>query len=155
MSFEMQALEEAVASFDVEADHEFVDARRLSGVIDRLQGKLCRVVAAASKRKEHLLTGDSPTGWVAKQCQISKSAAADRLCVGEQLGRLPLVAEALSTGAIGFQSASVICHLQERLAEAGASIEEEEGGGRGRGGARKGVAGGGGRTGGAGGRAGL
>jgi hypothetical protein len=63
---------------------------------------------------------------LAKQCQISKNAAADRLCVGEQLGRLPLVAEALSTGGIGFQASSVICHLQERLLEAGASIEEEE-----------------------------
>src|SRR5438093_503572 len=132
MSFEMQALEEAVALFEAEADDEFIDARRLSGVIDRLQGKLCRVVAAASKRREHLLTGDSPTGWVAKQCQISKNAAADRLCVGEQLGRLPLVAEALSSGAIGFQAASVICHLQERLAEAGGAIEEEEWVGRAR-----------------------
>ena len=132
MSFEMQELERAVASFDAEADDEFVDAGRLSAVINRLQGKLCRVVAAATKRKEHLLTGDSPTGWVAKQCQLSKSAAANRLCVGEQLGRLPLVAEALSAGAIGFQAASVICHLQERLAEAGASIEEEEWVGRAR-----------------------
>src|SRR5213078_2128868 len=132
MSFEMQALEQAVASFEAEADDEFVDARRLSVVIDRLQGKLCRVVAAATRRREHQLTGDSPTGWVAKQCQLSKNAAADRLCVGEQLGRLPLVAEALSGGRIGFQAASVICHLQERLAEAGGSIEEEEWVGRAR-----------------------
>src|SRR3954468_13986819 len=100
MSFEMQALEDAVALFDAEADDEFVDAGRLARVIDRLQGKLCRVVAAAARRREHLLTGDSPTGWVAKQCQLSKNAAADRLCVGEQLGRLPLVSAALSAGGI-------------------------------------------------------
>src|SRR6266571_5132581 len=127
MSIELQVLEEAVAIFEREAEDDFVDLSRLSAVIDRLQAKQCRVAAAAAKRREHLLTGDSPTGWVAKQCQLSKNAAADRLCVGEQLGRLPLVAEALSAGAIGFQAASVICHLQERLAEAGASIEEEEG----------------------------
>src|SRR6266704_4452978 len=116
MSIELQVLEEAVAIFEREAEDDFVDLSRLSAVIVRLQ----------AKRREHQLTGDSPTGWVAKQCQLSKSAAADRLCVGEQLGRLPLVAEALSSGRIGFQAASVICHLQERLVEAGASIEEEE-----------------------------
>ena len=79
MSFEMQALEDAVATFDREAEDDFVDLSRLSAVIDRLQGKQCRVAAAATKRREHQLTGDSPTGWVAKQCQLSKNAAADRL----------------------------------------------------------------------------
>ena len=132
MSFELQTLEEAVASFEAEADDEFVDPRRLSVVIDKLQAKLCRVVAAAARRHEHQLTGESPAGWVAKQCQISKNAAADRLCVGEQLDRLPLVAEALSSGGIGYQAASVLCHLQERLVEAGASIDEEEWVGRAR-----------------------
>src|SRR6478672_5060535 len=103
MSFELQALEDAVATFDREAEDEFVDLGRLSSVVDRLQAKLCRVASAATRRREHQLTGDSPTGWVAKQCQLSKSAAANRLCVGEQLSGLPLVAEAVSTGAIGFQ----------------------------------------------------
>src|SRR6476661_9837195 len=123
MSFELQALEAAIATFDREAEDDFVDLGRLSSVIDRLQAKLCRVAAAATRRREHQLTGDSPTGWVAKRCQLSKSAAADRLCVGEQLGGLPLVAEALSSGQIGFQAASVICHLQERVTEAGTSID--------------------------------
>ena len=123
---EMQVLEDAARSFDLEADDDFIDLGRLWRVIDRLQGKACRVAAASKKRGEHLLTGDSPTGWVAKQCQLSKNAAADRLCVGEQLGRLPRVAEALRVGRIGFQAASVICHLHERVAEAGAEIDEEE-----------------------------
>jgi hypothetical protein len=126
MSVELQALEAAVATFDREAEDDFVDLRRLSAVIDRLQAKQCRVAAAARKRGEHQLSGHSPTGWVAKQCLLSKSAAADRLCVGEQLGRLPQLSDALGSGQIGFQSASVICHLQERLAEAGASIDEGE-----------------------------
>ena len=111
MSFEMQALEEAVALFEAEADDEFIDARRLSGVIDRLQGKLCRVLGAARKRGDHLLAGQSACTWVAAQCRMSKTTAADRLCVGEQLGNLPMVAEALSSGEIGYQAASVICHL--------------------------------------------
>src|SRR6478672_4052622 len=132
MSFELQALEDAVATFDREAEDEFVDLSRLSAVIDRLQAKLCRVAAAATRRHEHQLTGDSPTGWVAKRCQLSKSAAADRLCVGEQLGGLPMLAEALSSGQIGYQAASVICHLQERLTEAGSAVDEEEWVGRAR-----------------------
>jgi hypothetical protein len=85
MSFELQALEDAVALFEREADDEFVDLRRLSSVVDRLQAKLCRVAAAATRRGEHQLTGDSPSGWVSKQCLLSKNAAADRLCVGKQL----------------------------------------------------------------------
>ena len=126
MSVEMQALEEAIAAFERDAEDEFVDPGRLSVAADRLNGKLCRVLAAAKKRGEHLLTGDSPTGWVAKRCKMSKNAASDRLCVGEQLAQLPQVAEALSSGGIGFQAASVLCHLQERLAEAGAAIDQED-----------------------------
>ena len=126
MSIEMQGLEEAVAEFDREANDEFVDLRRLSAVINRLQGKQSRVAAAAQKRGEHQLTGESATSWTARQCLMSKSAAADRLCVGKELARLPLVAAAVSSGQIGFQAASVLCHLRERLADAGVVLEEEE-----------------------------
>src|SRR5689334_19363973 len=126
MSGELRELEEAARTFDLQADDEYVDLRRLSTVIHRLQAKQCRVAVSAAKRGEHHLTGQSPTSWTAGQCQLSKSAAADRLCVGEQLPRLPEVAEALTSGEIGYQAASVICHLQERLAEAGAAVEESE-----------------------------
>jgi len=56
---------------------------------------------------------------------MSKTAAADRLCVGEQLESMPLVADAVSSGVIGFQAASAICHLQERVSAIGARIDEE------------------------------
>src|SRR5438094_10165664 len=95
MSAELQALENAIADFDRQADDDFVDPRRLSAAIDRLQGKLCRVVSAARKRGDHLVAGQSACTWVAVQCQMSKTTAADRLCVGEQLGNLPGVADAL------------------------------------------------------------
>src|SRR5436309_14468945 len=115
MSAELRTLETAIADFDREADDDFVDTRRLSAAIDRLQGKLCRVVAAARKRGEHLLAGQSPCSWVAVQCQMSRTSAADRLCVGEELAHLPRIAQALSSGEIGFQAASVICHLSEQI----------------------------------------
>src|SRR5438874_7588304 len=125
MSAELQTLEDAVADFDREADDDFVDPRRLSAVIDRLQGKLCRVVSAATKRGDHLLAGQSACSWVSAQCQMSKTSAADRLCVGEQLGNLPEIARALSSGQIGYQAAAVICHLSEQVGEKREYIDEE------------------------------
>ncbi len=118
------ALEGAIADFDREADDDFVDLRRLSAAIDRLQGKLCRVVAAARKRGDHLVAGQSACSWVAIQCRISRSAAGDRLRVGEELAELPRLAEALSSGEIGYQATSVICHLQDRVGQAGGRIDE-------------------------------
>ena len=47
MSVELQALETAVATFERQADDDFVDLRRLNAVIDRLQAKQCRVAAAS------------------------------------------------------------------------------------------------------------
>src|SRR4051794_27226396 len=117
MSAELQVLEDAARNFEREVDDDFVDPRRLSAVIDRLQGKLCRVVDAAKKRGDHLLAGQSACSWVAAQCQMSKTAAADRLCVGEQLANLPEVAQALGSGQIGYQAAAVICHLSEQVGE--------------------------------------
>src|SRR5256886_16700238 len=111
---ELVKLESAIEDFERDADDDFVDPRRLSAAIDRLQGKLCRAVAAAKKRNQHLLSGQSACSWVARECHMSKTAAADRLCVGSQLCSMPIVAEALSSGEIGFQAASVICHLAER-----------------------------------------
>src|SRR5438105_3937700 len=125
MSAELQALEAAVADFDRDADDDFVDPRRLSAAIDRLQGKLCRVVSAAKQRGEHLVAGQSACSWVAAQCQISKTSAADRLCVGEQLSKLPEIAQALSSGQIGYQAAAVICHLSDQVGEKRQYIDEE------------------------------
>src|SRR5438445_9494261 len=122
---ELVKLESAIEDFERDADDDFVDPRRLSAAIDRLQGKLCQAVAAAKKRNQHLLSGQSACSWVARECQMSKTAAADRLCVGSQLCSMPIVAEALSSGEIGFQAASVICHLQERVDQIGARIDEE------------------------------
>jgi hypothetical protein len=102
-----------------------LDPRELSALIDRLQGLLCRVLEEGRQRGDHLLGGHSPTSWAARECQVSMAAAANRLCVGGQLDRLPEVARALRAGEIGFQATAVLCHLQERLMGAGYTIEEE------------------------------
>src|SRR5436190_1454596 len=125
MLAELRTLGSAIADFDRQADDDFVDPRRLSAAIDRLQGKLCRVVSAARKRGDHLVAGQSACTWVAVQCQMSKTTAADRLCVGEQLGNLSRIAEALSSGQIGYQAAAVICHLSEQVGEKRQYIDQE------------------------------
>src|SRR5438093_12486932 len=113
----MQMLLAAVREFEQE-DDDFIDPRALSSVVDRLQAKLCRVVAAATKRGDHLLTGRSACSWVAFECLMSKPRPRiGWLCVGEQLADLPRVAQALSSGEIGYQATSVICHLSEQVGE--------------------------------------
>ena len=56
---------------------------------------------------------------------MSRTAAADRLCVGEQLGHLPRIAAALSSGQIGYQATAVICHLSEQVGEKREYIDQE------------------------------
>jgi hypothetical protein len=68
----------------------------------------------------------SPVGWVAETCTMSRNSASDRLCVGEQIASLPKVAQALGAGQIGYQSAAVICHLREKLAEKAEQLVEED-----------------------------
>src|SRR2546423_2714901 len=122
---ELERLETEVREFQANADLDFVDPKRLSTVVNSLQGTLSRVVDWARKRGDHLLSGQSACTWVANTCQISPTAAADRLCVGEQLESMPRVAEALGSGEIGYQAASVICHLQKHVDELEVRIDEE------------------------------
>jgi hypothetical protein len=121
----IERLEASVADFDLHADDDFVDPGRLSAVIDRLQGKLARVLHRSEKRGDHLVTGQSPCSWAATTCRMSTSAAADRLCIGAQLDSLPRIAAALRSGEVGYQAASVICHLSEQLGERRTLIDED------------------------------
>src|SRR2546430_5606707 len=117
MSEALDDLEAAVRQFRNSADLDFVDPKRLSGVVDSLQGTLCTVLNRAKKRGENLLTGQTACSWVAQTCGLTPNAASDRLCVGKQLEAMPLVAEALALGEIGYQAAAVICHFRENLRE--------------------------------------
>jgi len=114
MADELERLASVARDFELEADDDFVDPKLLAAVIDRLQGKLCRVLNQAKKRGDHLLAGQTACAWVSVTCLMSRTAAADRLCVGEQLGHLPRIAAALSSGQIGYQATAVICHLSEQ-----------------------------------------
>src|SRR5438445_3851795 len=113
MSGELETLESAARDFELSADLDLVDPKRLSAVIDRLQATLGRVVDRGRRRADHQLSRLTPAGWVARTCGLSHRTAADRLCVGRQLESLPQVAEALAKGEIGYQAASAICESSE------------------------------------------
>ena len=123
---ELEDLEAVAARFAGDVDLDSVDLSRLTGVLNLLECVRSKAAHRASVRGAHLLVGKSACSWVASECQMSKASAADRLCVGKQLEKLPRLAGMLSTGEVGFQATSVVCHLQERVGEAGASIDEEE-----------------------------
>jgi hypothetical protein len=48
MAIGLEKLESAARDFDLEADLDSLDPRRLTAVIDRLQGTLCKVVNRAA-----------------------------------------------------------------------------------------------------------
>src|SRR5438046_10694827 len=104
------SLKSSYSNFEAEADIYFVDPKQLAAVIDRLQGALCKVLDRGRERGDHRLAGLSPASWAARTCGLSRKAAADRLCVGRQLGSLPETAAALAGGAISDQAASAPAH---------------------------------------------
>jgi hypothetical protein len=85
------------------------------------------MVRRVQQRGDHLVGGNiSAASWIGQICGMSIPSAADRLCVGEQLESMPKVAEALSRGEIGYQSASVICHLRDKLGDKREGLDEEQ-----------------------------
>src|SRR5712691_6712576 len=108
-------------------DERRVDAIGLRAGIDALEMEFASEVREVHRSGDHLVDGNiSATAWVSRTCGMSIPSAADRLCVGEQLESLPMVAEALSRGEIGYQSASVICHLRDKLGEKRECLDEEQ-----------------------------
>jgi hypothetical protein len=122
----LERLLAAVAEVEL-ADELNLDPKVLRSLIDRLEGKFARVVRQVTERGDHLVNGHcSAVSWVMDTCTMSQNSASDRLCVGEQLQSMPKVAEALSKGQIGYQTASVICHLRDKLGEKGELLDEDE-----------------------------
>src|SRR5712691_4961804 len=104
-----------------------VDPKQLRAAIDALEGIFSAVVKRAQERGDHLVNGNiSAATWISQVCGMSVPSAKDRLCVGEQLESLPMVAEALSKGEISYQAASVICHQREKLGEKSELLDEEQ-----------------------------
>src|SRR5213082_165201 len=129
----MAQLKAAVAAFQEFDPDALSDAalgeevRDLRSVIDSLEAAFCRRTRAFQRRGGHLAEGaPSAVSWLRHNCKMSSTSAADRLCVGKELESLPQVAEALAAGEIGYQSASVLCHLRDQLGEKRELFVEDE-----------------------------
>src|SRR5258708_9442894 len=99
-----------------EVDPRDDDLKVLGSGMDGLESEFSAMAGRAQQSGEHLLSGTATAAtWISRTCNMSVTAAADRLRVGEQLVSLPKVAAALSSGEIGYQSASLLCHLRDWL----------------------------------------
>ena len=108
----------------VELDDD-ADPAALQTRIDRLKIRHAQLVHLGAQRGEHELMGRTPVSWVAWACKMSPASASDRLCVGKQLEELPRLAEAVRSGEIGFQAASVLCHFRDKLGDKKDLFDEE------------------------------
>src|SRR6266478_4173476 len=122
----LSKLQAAVREFQAR-DERRVDPQGLRAVIDALEGEFATEVRDAQKSGDPLVDGNiTVASWISRTCGMSVTSAADRLCVGEQLESLPNVAAALSSGEIGYQSVSVLCHLRDQLGDKRDLFNEEE-----------------------------
>ena len=85
--------------------------------IDLLELDFSETSGAFVRTGEDALDGSvSHIDWIRHACKMSSSAAADRVCVGEQLATLPASARAVADGEIGFAHFSVIARTASALA---------------------------------------
>ncbi len=116
----------AIREFQVREDRA-VDNRELRAAIDALEGEFSANARLSQRNGNHLIGGNiTAASWIARTCNMSVTSAADRLRVGEQLESLPKVAAALASGEIGYQSASVLSHLRDKLGDKKDLFDEEE-----------------------------
>ena|SRR5713226_8752564 len=123
----LSKLEAAIRDF--RRGHEPIDddPKRLRAAIDALELEFSSMVRRVQQRGDHLVDGNiSAASWISRNCAMSVTSAADRLCVGEQLESLPKVAAALRSGEIGYQAASVLCHLRDQLGDKRDLFNEDE-----------------------------
>src|SRR6202158_141867 len=119
-------LEDAARCF-LQRGERGVDLKRYRALIDALEGDFAAEARHTQQTGAHLADGSATVvTWIGRLCAMSTSSAADRLCVGTQLEELPKIANALSTGEIGYQSVSLLCHLRDQLGDKRELFDEDE-----------------------------
>src|ERR1700736_1202066 len=117
----------AARKFLARTERGGVDLAEYRSVVDALDGDFGSEARDAQKAGAHLVSGNiSAASWIARTCKMSVTSAHDRLRVGEQLESLPKVAAALASGEIGYQSASQLARLREKLGDKQDLFNEEE-----------------------------
>ena len=122
----LSELESAVREFQAREDRG-VDPKGLRALIDALECEFAVEARSCQEAGTHLADGSATVvTWISRTCGMSATSAADRICVGAQLESLPKVAGALRSGEIGYQSASLLCHLRDQLGEKRELFDEDE-----------------------------
>ncbi len=86
--------------------------------IDQKELEFSRLAAQFAATDEYDEQGfDSPISWLKAVCHMSGGAAADRVCVGEQLERLGQSSAALAAGEIGYAHFALIARASAALGE--------------------------------------
>jgi hypothetical protein len=122
----LSELQAALREFQARGDRR-IDLKGLRAVIDALEAEFAAEARSCQEAGTHLADGSATVvTWISRLCGMSATSAADRLCVGAQLEALPKTAEALSSGEIGYQSASLLCHLRDQLGDKRELFDEDE-----------------------------
>jgi len=89
---------------------------QLRHLIDHLEVRFSQTAAEFAQTNAWEDWGSvSPIQWIRYECKMGGGGAADRVCVGEQLARLPLSSQALADGQIGFAHMAVLARTAEAL----------------------------------------
>ena len=117
----------ATRKFLARTERGNIDLPEFRAAIDALDGDFGSEARGAQKAGAHLVNGNvTAASWIARTCKMSVTSAADRLRVGEQLESMPKVSAALSSGEIGYQSASQLSRLRDKLGEKRDLFNEDE-----------------------------
>ena len=91
---------------------------RLRNSIDLLELNFSRMASDFARTDEYDQEGfDSPISWIKANCHMAGGAAADRVCVGEQLEHLGRSAAAVGMGEIGFAHLALIARTSAAVGE--------------------------------------
>lgn len=96
--------------------------------IDLLELAFSQMASEFATGDEYLLQGSTtPIDWIRHNCHLGGGAAADRVCVGDLLERLPASEEALTEGQIGFSHLALTARTAAAIAASpsGGSFNEE------------------------------
>jgi Domain of unknown function (DUF222)/HNH endonuclease len=127
MGTPLSELQEAVHKFLARPERGGVDLPQFRAAIDALEGDFASEARDAQKAGAHLVNGNiTAASWIARICKMSVTSAADRVRVGEQLESLPKVAAALVSGEIGYQAASQLSRLRDKLGEKRDLFDEDQ-----------------------------
>ena len=94
---------------------------------DRLELEFSETAAQFAATSESDLDGsNTPIDWIRHNCQMGSYAAAERVCIGEQISVLPQSVEAMDRSEIGFAHLALLARTADALSKSdtGRGFEE-------------------------------